>query len=275
MAAPVRVAPGVRITLLANEKAASGQPLNLDGRILSFSFEEGPKKADQVSLQLDNYDLALEYYFKSTGLLSAAVFRKEIKDFQQSGTRILPTDGGGFGAQYAGYEFVTSTNTGDATVEGYEIAYQQQFTFLPGFLKNFGGFANWTHLKAEGNMPGGTTANPTLAAIQNYVPDTVNLGLTYQRFPFSVRLLGFWRSSYLVAVSPDPSQSLYRHKLFDMDLKAEYRLNNHIRLFCDVYKLLRAEPINTEGTSDRYYGLRPGTIYRRPIQIELGVRATW
>ena len=52
-------APGVRITLLADEKAASGEPLKLDGRIVSFSFEEGPKKADQVSLQLDNYDLAL------------------------------------------------------------------------------------------------------------------------------------------------------------------------------------------------------------------------
>ncbi len=59
MAAPARVAPGVRITLLADEKATSGEPLNLDGRIVSFSFEEGPKKADQVSLQLDNYDLAL------------------------------------------------------------------------------------------------------------------------------------------------------------------------------------------------------------------------
>ncbi len=59
MAAPARVAPGVRITLLADEKATSGEPLKLDGRIVSFSFEEGPKKADQVSLQLDNYDLAL------------------------------------------------------------------------------------------------------------------------------------------------------------------------------------------------------------------------
>jgi phage protein D len=59
MAAPERGAPGVRITLLANEKAASGEPLKLDGRIVSFSFEEGPKKADQVSLTLDNFDLAL------------------------------------------------------------------------------------------------------------------------------------------------------------------------------------------------------------------------
>ena len=50
MAAPARVAPGVRITLLADEKATSGEPLKLDGRIVSFSFEEGPKKADQLSL---------------------------------------------------------------------------------------------------------------------------------------------------------------------------------------------------------------------------------
>ena len=54
-----RSGPGVRITVLANERAPSGEPLDLDGRILSFSFEDAERKADQVSLQLDNYDLAL------------------------------------------------------------------------------------------------------------------------------------------------------------------------------------------------------------------------
>ena len=251
-------------TTIVNTVQNSGAP----GRIT----QANPALRPQYT---DNYDLSLEYYLKSSGLLSVAVFRKKIEDFQQSVTRFLPAGGGGFGSQYGGYELVTSTNTGAATVEGHEISYQQQFTFLPGLLSSFGGFANWTHLKAEGNMPGGTTANPTLAALQNYVPDTVNIGLTYQRYPISVRLLGFWRSGYLVAVSPDPSQSLYRHKLFDMDLKAEYRLTRNLRLFCDVYNLLRSEPVNTEGTDDRYYGLRPGTIYRRPLQVELGVRATW
>ncbi len=33
------------------------RPLKLDGRSVSFSFEEGPKKADQVSPKLDNDDL--------------------------------------------------------------------------------------------------------------------------------------------------------------------------------------------------------------------------
>ncbi len=54
-----RSGAGVRVTALPNEKARSGEPLNLDGRILSFTYEEAVLKVDQVSLQLDNFDLSL------------------------------------------------------------------------------------------------------------------------------------------------------------------------------------------------------------------------
>ena len=54
-----RSGPGVRITVLSNERAPSGEPLNLDGRILGFTYEDAERKADQVSIQLDNFDLAL------------------------------------------------------------------------------------------------------------------------------------------------------------------------------------------------------------------------
>ena len=54
-----RSSPGVRITVLTNEKASSGEPVDLDGRIVGFTYEDCERKADKVSLQLDNYDLAL------------------------------------------------------------------------------------------------------------------------------------------------------------------------------------------------------------------------
>jgi hypothetical protein len=54
-----RSAPGVRITLLADEKAASGEPLDLGQRIIGFTFEDAERKADKLSLQLDNFDLSL------------------------------------------------------------------------------------------------------------------------------------------------------------------------------------------------------------------------
>jgi phage protein D len=59
MIAVDRSGPGVRITLLESERATSGEPLDLAGRIIGFTFEDSEKKADQVSIQLDNFDLAL------------------------------------------------------------------------------------------------------------------------------------------------------------------------------------------------------------------------
>ena len=54
-----RSAPGVRITLLPDEHAASGEPLELGDRLIGFAFEDTEKKTDKVSLQLDNFDLSL------------------------------------------------------------------------------------------------------------------------------------------------------------------------------------------------------------------------
>jgi uncharacterized protein len=54
-----RTGPGVRITVLANERAPAGELLDLKGRILSFTYEDAERKADRVTLQLDNFDLSL------------------------------------------------------------------------------------------------------------------------------------------------------------------------------------------------------------------------
>ena len=54
-----RSAPGVRITTLSDERATSGTPLALDGRVLGFTYEDSALKADQASIQLDNFDLSL------------------------------------------------------------------------------------------------------------------------------------------------------------------------------------------------------------------------
>ena len=54
-----RSAPGVRLTLFKDEKATTGVPLDFGQRLLSFSFEDVEEKADKLSLDLDNHDLAL------------------------------------------------------------------------------------------------------------------------------------------------------------------------------------------------------------------------
>jgi uncharacterized protein len=54
-----RSAPGVRLALFKNEKATVGESLDLGGRLLSFAFEDCEEKADKLTLELDNHDLAL------------------------------------------------------------------------------------------------------------------------------------------------------------------------------------------------------------------------
>ena len=54
-----RSAPGVCITLLADERAASGEPLELGDRIIGFTFDDAERNTDKVAIQLDNFDLSL------------------------------------------------------------------------------------------------------------------------------------------------------------------------------------------------------------------------
>jgi phage protein D len=65
-----RSAPGVRLTLFKDEKATTGEPLDLGGRLLSMTFEDCDDKADKLSLQVDNFDLAL---FDREELMGGAV----------------------------------------------------------------------------------------------------------------------------------------------------------------------------------------------------------
>jgi hypothetical protein len=60
----------VRVTALPDEKAARGTPLRLDGRLLSFSFEDDEAKADKATFDFDNHDLAL---FEREELLGGSV----------------------------------------------------------------------------------------------------------------------------------------------------------------------------------------------------------
>ena len=54
-----RRAPGVRISVLPSERSSAGEPLDLQNRILAFSYEDSEQKADRMIVQLDNQDLSL------------------------------------------------------------------------------------------------------------------------------------------------------------------------------------------------------------------------
>lgn len=65
-----RRSPGVRVSLLTHERGTEATPLDLRGKVLSFTYEDSATKADRVQLSLDNFDLG---FFERDELLGGAV----------------------------------------------------------------------------------------------------------------------------------------------------------------------------------------------------------
>jgi iron complex outermembrane recepter protein len=189
----------------------------------------------------DNFDLALEYYFKPVGLLSAGVFLKELSSFIFTSDVGFIPDGpaNGFGGNYAGYMLRTQVNGGSARVRGLELAYQQQFSNLPGFWKGFGIFANYTRLQTEGDY-GDIGSNSGPADLVGFVPKSGNIGITYNAAPWSIRAQMNYTGSQLFRFNANVANRQYEYSKNPVDLSVKYTINPRFSVYCDFINVLRS-----------------------------------
>jgi TonB-dependent receptor len=189
----------------------------------------------------DNFDLGLEYYFNPVGLLSAGVFLKELSSFIFTADVGVIPDGpdNGFAGQYAGYTLRTQSNGGSARVRGLELAYQQQFSNLPGFWKGFGIFANYTRLETTGDYGAiGTTAGP--ADLVGFVPKSGNIGVTYNAHPWSVRVQMNYTGSQLFRFNANEANRQHEYSKRPLDISVKYSITPRFNLYCDVINVFRS-----------------------------------
>lgn len=180
----------------------------------------------------NSYDFAFEWYFAPGALISIGGFRKELNSFPQTifyeaqlsdfltpeareALKLqFPAATGGNLAQRA---FIDADglvlarqirDTPGGYLQGLEFNYQQDLTFLPGFLKNFGVQFNFTVLDSEfqylidpGNVTPGTnvvTRQPTWAPGPwlGSSPFAVNGTLYYETKRFRARVSVARRDDY-------------------------------------------------------------------------------
>lgn len=214
----------------------------------------------------DNFDAGIEYYFEPVGRVSAGVFLKEIKDFQFSQGGIIVGSGSdnGFGGDYAGYSLTTRVNGGSAKVQGLELAYQQQFTFLPGWLKGFGMFANYTRLETSGDYGGTRTVSTN--TLTGFVPVAANLGISYIRNPWSIRVQAKYKGKFLDTYNADPSRLIWGMPQTVVDVKTQYNINRRFGLYMDVYNIF-----NDPNRLFEWGNGRPQNIRRDSVMFLFGV----
>lgn len=183
----------------------------------------------------DNFDFTVEYYFEPSGYLSAGVFMKEIKDFIYS-SRGAPVGAGpdnGFDGQYEGYLVTMDTNGGFARVRGFELSYNQRFTFLPGMWRGLGFMANYTRMETKGQYTatGGVVTQGELAGFN---PTTFNTGLSYAYRALDVQVKMIYRGEVMGTYSADPASRLIRYARTNFDLNVKYNWKPWLGFYVDV-----------------------------------------
>jgi TonB-dependent receptor len=174
-----------------------------------------------------NWDAVLEYYFEPVGSVSVSWFHKRIEDYIVTGTSVgsvASGDDNGYNGEYAGFTMLQSANAGTATVQGWELSYQQQFTFLPGLFKGLGASANYTLIETAGNFGGAT--NRSTNEVPGFIPRTGNASLSWRYRKFSTRILYNFVGSYITsfnATSPGYSNYRYRYETFTAGVAWQYR----------------------------------------------------
>jgi len=129
----------------------------------------------------NDFDLLVEHFFQPLGIMQAGFFYKDLSD------PIYNMSQAGTGA-YAGFQVQQSINGPRAHITGFEAAWEQRLSFLPGPLNGFGVAANYSYTISQVSFPdkfsGGRTDHPTLL---RQAPNTWNLGFTYDKSRFSMR----------------------------------------------------------------------------------------
>lgn len=170
-------------------------------------FNQGNPYLDPT--EATNYDASLEWYFAQGSLLAVSLFRKNISTLSGASiTTLIPFNQLGFPLNLATDQglavdvpvTVTRAINGDGgKLDGFEINYQHQFSFLPGFLKNLGVLANYTYVKADIVYPGPGGVGSVTGPLTNLSKETINGTLYYEDKLISLRGSVSYRSPYVEA----------------------------------------------------------------------------
>ncbi len=212
-----------------------------------------------------NLDFLIERYYKNS-ILSGGLFYKQIDDFVFNYKRFGREGEAGSG-NFPVFEFTQPLNGKDASVFGAEFQAQFKFGTLPGILKNFGIFTNYTFTDSKAFIPQRVPANYAEAIIIDPEEDDLseffsdstkqeitlpgqaehnaNLALFYDSPKFFARLTANYQDAFLVEIGPDPDLDEYYDESLRLDYTMNYQMNPSLNVFYDW--------INITNTPLRFY----------------------
>lgn len=217
--------------------------------VTGTNYSSSVGNPDLEPFRSTNLDASVEWYFQRGGVISVAVFQKKLSTFAQQ--LLTQTTIANSGIPISAFPAGTDPNapinitnfqtTKGGTIKGLEINYQQPFTFLPGFLKNFGALFNYTHIDSKITyFLTANSAGPTLTdQLVNVSPNSFNATLYYEAGGLSVRLSGAYRSEYLrtVPLRAGLADATGSYSTFNLDASISYDVTPNIGISIDMLNL--------------------------------------
>ena len=226
--------PGVTVNVSGNNRTATAGNPFID-----------PTRADA-------YDLSAEWYFAPESLLSLALFYKEIDSRPVTSTvtgQVFSDNPFGLPDEVATaacgtiancspalpiWSFTETTNGEGGDLKGFEISYQQPFSFLPGFWKNFGVVLNYTGVESEIEYQNSLTGQLDVADLTGLSESAYNATLYFENQRFGARVSAAYRDQYLDPVSGVPGRDGNNlegvAETLNIDASARFTINENIEL---------------------------------------------
>lgn len=234
------------------------------------------------------FDLSLEHYFSDVGQFSIALFYKEFQDYIQYGSYNLDVTNAGVTRTV---EVRGPINGDGAKLQGFEVAYQTYFDFLPSPWDGLGVQANYTYVDNQGitnsnsrvtsgagdptttNGGNGTLLNT--GSLEGLSEHSYNLVGMYEKGPWALRLAYNWRSQYLVtAFDCCVYLPVWQEDVGYLDASIRYRINDQFELSLQGSNLLNTEAELKQQVTDIDDGrmLMPNAWLRQDRRFVLGLR---
>ncbi|PPC91980.1 MAG: TonB-dependent receptor [Methylobacter sp.] len=202
----------------------------------------------------DNFDISVEKYFSPTTSVYVAGFFKQVDGFLATVSNPEVYDG-------ITYQVSRPQNTSAATINGFEVGYQQFYDFLPGLLSGLGLQANYTYVDSE--TP--STVLGQNVPLQNISQNSFNIIGLYEKGPVSARIAYNWRDDFLSGVSNFVgigAVPVFTRGYGWLNASIGYRINNHLSISLEGTNLL--------GTVRRsFFGVptRPQNTFANDTQV--------
>lgn len=201
---------------------------------------------DLVPTTSMNFDLMFENYFKSLGIFSLGIFYKDINDFIAETVKDDYTYNGTTWDEF--YQYI---NAGDANLLGFEVAFQRQFDFLPGFLKQTGFYANYTYTQSdvkESNVEGREAEDLSLPGTPK---NNMNASLYYEGEKLSARASFNFAGDFVDEFGGEAFEDRYYNKVSYLDVNASYQIAKNFILYTEANNLLNT-PLSYYQGSGKY-----------------------